>query len=260
MTVRLPIVLSLCLFGFAALHAPASAQQRAVVHCESIQGRDQYCEVETRYGVRIVEEFSRGRCEEGETWGYDRGRIWVRGGCRAAFELGTGDDRWARDGRSARIVDDGRYERYGDRVDAGGIVLCESKDNRRRHCRADIYDGGVAVVRNISRTPCVEGRNFGWDDRGVWVDHGCRAEFRIIVGRGYGTRDADPPYSRASVDVVRCESHEFRRNFCDVGRARGVELADQTSEAACIEGRTWGYDGRSLWVDRGCAGEFEVVR
>jgi hypothetical protein len=26
-----------------------------------------------------------------------------------------------------------------------------------------------------------------------------------------------------------------------------------------MEGSTWGYDGRDIWVDRGCRGEFEVV-
>ena len=78
------------------LAAPVAAQQVAVVNCESISGRQQYCEVETRYGVRLVEEFSRGRCREGESWGYDAGRIWVRNGCRGAFEVGTGGDREVR--------------------------------------------------------------------------------------------------------------------------------------------------------------------
>ena len=44
-----------------------------------------------------------------------------------------------------------------------------------------------------------------------------------------------------------------------LGGAASV-LVRQRSEAACIENRTWGYDGRSVWVDQGCAGDFEVVR
>ncbi len=50
----------------------------------------------------------------------------------------------------------------------------------------------------ISRTDCDIGRNFGYDDRGVWVDDGCRAEFTFVSVRDrdrhdrYSDRDDGP--------------------------------------------------------------------
>lgn len=36
----------------------------------------------------------------------------------------------------------------------------------------------------------------------------------------------------------------------------GVVLVRQLSRGACIEGRTWGWDRRGVWVTEGCRGEF----
>jgi len=274
MTMRtLTVHAAVALIGVASYVSPAAAQQVVVVNCESIGGRQQYCEVETRYGVRLVDDFSRGQCREGDTWGFDDGRIWVRGGCRGAFELGTGgggrDDR-----RTARSHDDDRRgdTRYDERIDGrryddsrdtrylgAGSFLCESKDNRRRYCAVDTAGGRALLTRNISRTPCVQGSSWGQDRRGVWVDQGCRAEFSVESRGDYQRRGGAPAYAGRR-DVVHCESEDFRRQTCSVGRGQTAVIARQTSKAECIEGRTWGYDGRDLWVDRGCAGDFEVVR
>jgi len=59
-----------------------------VVTCESIKKRVAYCEADTRDGVHLLDQFSKASCIEGETWGYDRGRIWVDGGCAGRFGLG----------------------------------------------------------------------------------------------------------------------------------------------------------------------------
>lgn len=70
-----------------------------------------------------------------------------------------------------------RYER---------TLTCNSKDYRREFCRADI-GGRVWLVRQISQSPCIEGRTWGYDERGVWVDQGCQATF------GYNERTDDRP-------------------------------------------------------------------
>ncbi len=58
---------------------------------------------------------------------------------------------------------------------------------------------------------------------------------------------------------VNCSSHDDRYERCYVGGdIRDVRLYRQNSNSACIEGRSWGYDRDSIWVDRGCRGEFEV--
>jgi hypothetical protein len=58
--------------------------------------------------------------------------------------------------------------------------------------------------------------------------------------------------------VVRCESRDYRDNYCPVNTRGGVRLLRQTSRADCFEGETWGYDRRGIWVTQGCAADFEV--
>lgn len=60
-------------------------------------------------------------------------------------------------------------------------LRCESNRGRYRFCPADT-ENRVEIRRQFSNTPCVLWRTWGYDHRGVWVDNGCRAEFR--VGRG----------------------------------------------------------------------------
>jgi len=39
----------------------------------------------------------------------------------------------------------------------------------------------VRFVRQLGDVRCVEGYGWGYEERGVWVDHGCRAEFRVAA-------------------------------------------------------------------------------
>jgi hypothetical protein len=56
--------------------------------------------------------------------------------------------------------------------------------------------------------------------------------------------------------TVYCASDDMRRHYCAVDTRGGVNLARQRSDASCVAGRTWGYDGRGIWVDRGCRADF----
>jgi hypothetical protein len=68
-------------------------------------------------------------------------------------------------------------------------------------------------------------------------------------------------YSPAFADqTVRCESENFTYKRCPVETGGEVRLVRQLSDAACRRGDTWGYDRRGIWVDEGCAGEFQVGR
>jgi len=144
------------------------------------------------------------------------------------------DDYRYNDGR----YDDHRDDRYGARV------RCESSDRRTRYCDADTR-GGVRLVHQISDRDCVRGRNWGANERGIWVTDGCRAEFE--VGGGYGGG-----YARA----FRCESIDNRTRYCNVDTRYGVDMVRQLSRNSCIEGRSWGVTREGVWVSRGCRAEF----
>lgn len=58
--------------------------------------------------------------------------------------------------------------------------------------------------------------------------------------------------------TVNCSSNNGRKNYCGVFGNRDIRLARQISGSACVQGKTWGTDGRGLWVDRGCRADFSV--
>ncbi len=142
-----------------------------VIRCESKEGRRNSCAVDARGDVRLIRQLSDSRCDRGRTWGTDNRGIWVDGGCRAEFSV-TNDnrryDRGRRDGRGDTVG-------YGDGVQ---VLRCESSDKRNHQCAANVRRG-VSLQRQLSGSPCIEGRTWGWDRGGVWVDQGCRGEFAV---------------------------------------------------------------------------------
>ncbi|MFC4729899.1 DUF3011 domain-containing protein [Coralloluteibacterium thermophilus] len=127
----------------------------------------------------------------------------------------------------------------------GESLRCKSYDFGRNYCRMDTR-GGVELVRQHSRTDCRQGRNWGWDRNGVWVDAGCDAEFRSARGGGQ------------SAHTLRCKSHDFGRNYCRTDTRGGVRLVRQHSRTECRQGRNWGWDRNGIWVDNGCDAEFST--
>jgi len=92
-------------------------------------------------------------------------------------------DRDDRDGRYGgdRATSQG-YERQYDRYPgqgypgAGRAVRCESWQYQPARCAADTR-GGAQLVQVLGGT-CVQGRTWGFDRGGIWVNNGCRARFR----------------------------------------------------------------------------------
>jgi len=56
--------------------------------CESTNGRQNFCNADTRSGVRLIRKISGNPCDEGRTWGATRTGVWVSQGCRADFMTG----------------------------------------------------------------------------------------------------------------------------------------------------------------------------
>lgn len=130
------------------------------LRCESEGNRHRQCPADVRGGVQLVRQLSDSACIEGRTWGRDHRGIWVSNGCRAEFRIGAGQGQgpgWP---------------------GASTAFRCESEDERSRHCRANAR-GRVVLVRQLSKASCIEGRTWGQDRDGVWVDAGCRGEFRV---------------------------------------------------------------------------------
>jgi Protein of unknown function (DUF3011) len=124
-------------------------------------------------------------------------------------------------------------------------VSCSSDDGSKKYCAADTKQG-ARLSKQRSDAPCKQGESWGFDDRGIWVDHGCSAEFTLGASA-----------AAAGGKVVSCAS-DGGKKYCDVSTGRGVRLVKQKGDAPCKEGSTWGYDGLGIWVDQGCNADFAV--
>ncbi|HEX9893565.1 MAG TPA: DUF3011 domain-containing protein [Gemmatimonadales bacterium] len=192
------------------------------VNCAS-PGRYVRCPAETRRGVTLIRRLSDAPCVEGRSWGAESGFIWVNRGCRAEFMVGR---------------------RGPGRPDREETVVCESSGGYH-HCPVRFSERGARLVRQMSNAACTQGRSWGFDRDGIWVDRGCRGIFEA------GDASADPG------ERVTCSS-DGRMRSCPANTSRGVELVRQLSDAACRAEISWGYERGFIWVDNGCRAEFKL--
>jgi hypothetical protein len=178
----------------------------------------------------------------GTGWGVDQRGLWVDRGCRAEFTI-----------RERGYGSQSGY--YGGSA-AGNMVTCSSNDGRRHYC-GQYNRNDVRLSRKLSESPCVPGTGWGVDQRGLWVDRGCRAEFTIRE-RNSGSRGYYG--GSAAGNTITCSSNDGRRHYCGQYNRNDVRLSRKLSESPCVPGTGWGVDQKGLWVDRGCRAEFTIRR
>lgn len=142
-----------------------SNQSGQTITCESEDGRNRSCRANMRIGrAEVDKQISSTPCQLGRTWGYDNNTIWVNQGCRARFRVYPGGG-WGGNG--------------GAGGDGSKVLRCESDNGKRRRCDAGFQVSRATVERQLSGTGCNKNQNWGNDGRGIWVDGGCRADFRV---------------------------------------------------------------------------------
>lgn len=117
-------------------------------------------------------------------------------------------------------------------------VTCESVNNRRVKCDMNTR-GEVRLVRQLSRTACIENTNWGVNRSSIWVDGGCRAVFARE-----GTGGAQP--SRA--DIAREDAQ-----YDSSGRAPAAAIR------ACNKFADQGYDSTIVSQNAMKPGWWEVI-
>ena len=199
-----------------------------LITCESLNNARHQCHNKVAGGVTLVRQLSDNECVRGRSWGVNQRGIWVDKGCRAQFSVG------------GYTTSSGNMTNH--------TVICESAGGRK-HCPTDT-NYGVRITRQISAHSCALGRDWGYDENGIWVTNGCRAEFTVN-----GT-PARPMASSSSRPVILCESKDGHRGFCAADTTYGVSLSRQLSDKNCVRGQTWGWDSGGIWVTGGCRAEF----
>lgn len=227
----------------------------AAVRCESNDNRQQVCNTGWRDAI-IVRQLSKTRCTEGQNWGTRNGSVWVSNGCRADFGPGRGGNNWNDNNQ-------GGWNGNGNGNGNGATIRCESNDNRQRVCNTGWRN--ATLVRQLSNSQCVEGRSWGSSNGNVWVSNGCRAEFAEgRRGNGWGNGNGNGNGHGGNWNgqsnnnySVECSSDSNRMRSCNWDRRQGrPTVVQQLSSTQCIEGRNWGYNGDSLWVNGGCRARF----
>ena len=136
------------------------------------------------------------------------------------------------------------------------MVRCESTASRRVFCPAATM-GRVRLARQLSNRTCIQGRNWTYSARGIYVSQGCRAVFAVGRPGGY----ADPNsvvshthYQDGSGRIIHCQSTASGRNYCGDSHSRYSMSGNRDPD--CIEGQTWGRDSRGVWVSGDCDADF----
>lgn len=218
--------------GGVSWRPPGGGWQASEVICSSRDRRYTECSTPFRGPAVLSQQISDTDCIEGRTWGQRRGTIWVDRGCRARFREG----RWG----------------GAPGFDSAGGVVCESLQGKRRRCPLP-FSGPVRLAEQLSNADCIEGETWSQKPGEVAVRRGCRAVF--VERRGGGLPGIRPPSGGGY--SVTCVSEDKRYRSCAWDRRQGRPwLIEQLSRVDCVEGRSWGWDGHQLWVDRGCRGRF----
>lgn len=136
-------------------------------YCASNDNRFARCQVPWR-DAELVQQASKTRCIRDQTWGFDRGGIWVDRGCRGQFAPARGGYGYGGGGRPGW----GRPQQLQ--------VRCESHGGNYQICSVELHrDDSVRLVNRLSGADCREGKSWGWSRDGIWVDRGCRADFVV---------------------------------------------------------------------------------
>jgi hypothetical protein len=259
----------LIVLAASSVAVPAAAQYNGgttpTVRCDSNDNKHRQCAADTRNGVLLLRQYSKNACVEGRTWGYDRNGVWVNGGCRAEFALVRAGQGGGHGGGQGGGQGGGWGGGNGGNNGGGRSVRCDSNDNRYVQCQID--GRSAYIVRQYSKSPCIEGRTWGTGRGFVWVDEGCRAEFASGYGGGHGGGNGGGwngggnggGWNGAQAQKLYCGSDDRRERRCNVTIRRDARLVRQASKAPCIEGQSWGWDRNGVWVSNGCRGDFSVL-
>jgi len=98
-------------------------------------------------------------------------------------------------------------------------ITCESHGNRADACGTVQPGSTVRLLRQLSNSPCIEGRTWSADGDSIWVSNGCRAVF-----------DVQPPYDANANRGYDGRAHrDDRRDHRDQDRQQ-PQYSDQGDE------------------------------
>jgi len=123
-------------------------------------------------------------------------------------------------------------------------LTCESSDYQYAQCGSLVPIDSVRVATQLSTADCIQGDSWGFTHNYIWVDKGCRAIFDVNYVYAF---------------QIDCESADYQYAQCGSPvHIQSAWLGSQLSDAACIQGQTFGFTSNYVWVDQGCRGIFNI--
>jgi hypothetical protein len=115
------------------------------------------------------------------------------------------------------------------------------------------------MLQQYSSSPCIEGRTWSYTSSRIEVRNGCQARFGYGYGNWTGGGGGGGGWGGSNqgfANQLECRSDNNRYRRCSANTQGRVEMLRQLSSSSCIQGRSWGYDRNSIWVDNGCQARF----
>jgi hypothetical protein len=232
----------------------AVAQNNNVFTCSSDDGRLHSCRVNTDAPIQFVRQRSDAQCVQGQTYGIDRGGVWVTNGCRADFAVVNNNQTY----NQGAYNNDGYYnqgtynngrENDHDRDDQGYRDENgnwhrgrhhHDRDNNGTYSQNNPYNNG----RYNNGTYSQQGTYQGPYNNGGYVGSSQNIKY-------YGTFDNG---------IATCQARDDQpQTYCSTyGALSNATVIQQNGN--CVRGRTWDINRDGLWVAGNCSGKFQVQR
>lgn len=215
---------------------PGAGTRRII--CGSYSGTQITCRTDSAASeVRLVQNLTGTPCREGVNWGHSDSSIWASRGCRGEFEV--------------------TYRGAAQTKPETRRITCGSASASQVQCATGGPAADVRVVRNLGTSQCREGFNWKHTGTAILAGRGCRAEFEVTL-QSDTTAQLKPvaPASR----TISCGNASGSAMSCNAfGTVATVRLQRDRSAGRCGQSGSWGLDDQSIWVARGCYGDFELT-
>ncbi len=253
------------MFGLLVLtSAIGMAQDNNVFTCSSDDGQLHSCRVNTDQPIQFVRQRSSAQCVEGETYGINRGGVWVTNGCRADFAVGNTEQTYnnghynqqgaynnGRDyDQDDRDNDRDRDDRYRDQNGNWHSRHHRDHDNDRNN--NGYYSQNGPYDNNDNRPYDRQGTYNGPYNNGSYNNGG-------YVGAG-PQQHPNVYYGKYKDGKTTCSAEQGTGPvYCQTDGA----LSDATitkQNGNCQRGQNWDINSDGLWVADGCSAEFQIQR
>ncbi len=178
--------------GFLGLSMFAGAAQADLIHCGSEDYRYNSCST-NGYVSRVIlrKQHSHSACTYGQSWGFDSQTIWVDKGCEGTFETIENNSYPPPPGDGHNPPPDYGYPPGHDHNpgypppprDQQEQLRCGSYGYSLNYCYP-AASGRIVylrLVRQLSRTTCINGSNYGATSDSIWVSDGCEGIFQVVT-------------------------------------------------------------------------------